>query len=1176
MKSSLYGVCLVVLFGSIAHTAFSQGHPLQLKSGTYPVENISDVSWNENELIDDHFYRIVAFEAIPTNDIKKTLASNGIELIDYLPEYAFFAKISPSVNWSSLQNATVLPIQKEYKLSRLLSLKEYPHWTLFGEDQIELDAAYFEGIPVEEVSTQIASIGGTLVSSNVPQHTVVVRLPLSELDALYNLTCFHYFDVIPPESTPENGNARTNHRSNTLWTENGDGLTYNGSGITIMMQDDGIIGPHIDYTGRIDQSNCSGCSTAAGNTHGDHVSGTIMGAGNLDPSNRGMAHGADLLVYSSSNGNYNDVPSLYDNEGVVITSKSYSNGCNNGYTSLAQQLDEQIYERPSLIHVFSAGNNGTSACDPNDYGAGPTWGNITGGHKMGKNVVTVGNLSRFDFLNSSSSRGPATDGRIKPDVCGVGTSVMSTGPDNGYFSATGTSMSCPGVAGVLAQLYEGYKDLNGGMNPESALMKASILNTAEDLGNPGPDFKFGYGRINARRAFQIISENQYIKDSVSQGGTNNHQITIPAGVSELRVMVYWMDKEGATNANFALVNNINMVVTDPAMIAYNPWVLDPTPANVDLNAVRAVDNLNNVEQVTLENPLAGTYNIDVNGFAIPFGPQKYYLVYYFVRDEITVTHPIGGEGIDSGSSSIVRWDASNGTDDFTIEYSLDNGSTWTIAGNAASHLRFFNWSTPNVVSGLAKVRVSRNGISDDSDTTFTLIDIPQNLEFDWICPDSTNIKWDAVPGATGYEISRLGVKYMDSIGTTSATNFTVLIPSGTNAWFSVRALGPDNARGERAIAIEKGTSEYNCSTSPPSAAFSIDCPAAGTGHCFDISDMSINAVTGSSYTWYFPGGAPATSTAQNPVVCYDTPGQYDIALVVDNGAGIDSIYTTNAVYVEYTSHLPYFESFENQTSFVNNDQWSVANPDNNQEFQVSSDAALTGTKSAKLRNFAQIGNFEDELISGPIDLSTLTTSDIMTLSFRYAYRKRNDNTTEWLKVFVTTDCEADWVQRKTLFGVQLSPLNSATEWTPSDVSDWTTVHMTNITPSFFTGDFRFKFEFESDGGNNFYLDDINLYQGAPSDDPILGLNESSSAISGVLLYPNPTAGEINLEFNLENGGITDLQIIDVTGKQLKMFTISANAGRNLALIDVNELSSGVYFVTINVNGAHQQLRFVVE
>lgn len=1174
MINRISSIIFTLFTCAVSFTSYSQNPTLLLKSGTYALDSNSDFSWISEELIDGRFYRIIAFETIPSEKIKRELSDAGIQLLNYLPTNSYFASISAGVDWSSLKNATVCSINATYKLSRLLSIQEYPHWTLFGNDQIELDASYFEDVSAANAEAQILSIGGEIISSNESPQTLHIRLILSNLQALYALNGFYYFEVLPSESLPENDSGRENHRSNTLWTENSDGLSYNGTGIKIMMQDDGMIGPHIDYTGRIDQSNCSGCSTAAANTHGDHVSGTILGAGNLDPANRGMAHGAELFVFGSSNANYNSVPNLYDSEGVTITSKSYSDGCNDGYTSLARQLDAQIYDRPSLMHVFSAGNNGTSACSPNNYGAGATWGNITGGHKMGKNLLTVGNLTQYDLLANSSSRGPATDGRIKPDICAVGTSVVSTGPDNIYFTSTGTSMSCPGIAGVLAQLYDGYKDLNGGVNPESALIKASVLNTAEDLGNPGPDFKFGWGRINARRAFDQLSSNQYILDSLSQGGNNNHQIAVPGGVSELRIMVYWTDKEGSTNSNPSLVNNINMVVTDPALTAYDPWVLDHTPANVNLNAVRALDNLNNMEQVTLVNPAAGTYNVDLNGFAIPQGPQRYYLVYYFVRDEIHVTYPIGGEGIESATVTNVRWDAPEGTSDFTIEYTTDDGTSWNVAGTAVPSRRYFTWLTPNLVSGLAKVRVSRDAVSAMSDTVFSLINVPENLQFEWVCTDSAYLTWDAVTGATGYEVCMLGVKYMDSIGTTSATNFTVSIGATTNGWYSVRALGADNARGERAIAIQKGLTEFNCSTSPPQAAFGVDCPSAGTGHCFDVTDLSINAVVGTNYKWYFPGGTPATSTDQNPIVCYAASGQYDVALVVDNGAGIDSIYSVNAITVVYTPALPYFEGFENQTSFVNNEQWSTLNPDNNQAFAITTDAALSGTKSAKLNNFTQNGNFEDELISGPVDLTSLSASDIMTLSFRYSYRKKTEADVEWLKVFITQNCEDTWVQRKTLQGSQISPLTSTVSWIPSSEVDWTTVHMTNVTSNYFVGDFRFKFEFESDNGNNFYLDDINLYQGAPSDDIVSGIDEIE--ISNTLLFPNPTDGELNVEFYLSNGEMTELSIQDITGKQLSMHRLAGNAGRNLAFIDVNQLSAGVYFVRISVNGANRQLRFIIQ
>ncbi len=1161
-----------VLMLMLDFVSTAQTPELKLRSGNYRITELSLLTWSDNAVFQDQFTRIIVFQTIPTSEEKSNLASAGIQLLDYLPSNAFYASISTDVDWSQLSNATVLEIKPEYKKSELLRDENYPHWTLFGTNQIELIGFYFDPYTREDAQKQLISLGGTVVSQDSYQHIMNIRIPLDQLELLYKLPGFYYFETLSDTPQPENFSGRTNHRSNMLATSYNGGITYTGEGVKVMMQDDGFIGPHIDYTGRIDQSDCNSCSTSSSDTHGDHVSGTIMGAGNLDPENRGMAHGVDLKVYNSSDANYSLFPGLFDNEDVVITSKSYSNGCNAGYTSLPRLLDQQVHDRPQLMHVFSAGNSGADNCN---YGAGAGWGNITGGHKVGKNVIAVGNLSSTDVLAGSSSRGPAEDGRIKPDICAVGSSVTSTGPENIYFTISGTSMACPGVSGTIAQLYDAYRDMNGGANPDAALIKSAVLNTAEDLGNYGPDFKFGWGRINARQSYELLSNNQYINSSISQGATNTHTISVPAGVSELRIMTYWTDYEGSTSAALALVNDLNMVVTDPNLIDYNPWVLDPTPNATSLNApaVRGIDALNNMEQVTVLDPVSGTYEVNVNGFAVPQGPQDYYVVYYFVMEDVTVTYPIGGEGVTPGST-LIRWDASEGTTDFTLEYTTDNGTNWTSIGTAPADRRYANWNVPNLISGLAKVRVTRNGSSDESDAVFSIISTPTNIQFDWVCPDSTKLSWNPVSGATSYEVSQLGAKYMDSIGTTTATNFVVPIASNVDTWFSVRALGPDNARGERAIAVQKPTTEFGCLWSAPIAGFDVDCDGAGTGHCFDLIDGSVNTSGGSSYTWYFPGGTPATSSSASPTVCYSAAGNYDVAMVVANGFGTDSIYITNAITVLDTRTLPYVEGFENYTTFLATDAWETSSPGNATPFLVTGQAALTGSKSAMLLNYNQPANAEDELISGPIDLSTLNTNDTMTLSFRYAFRKKQSVNNDFLRVSVREGCEANWVVRKTLFGDLLSPLTSSTSWYPAGPEDWTTVHMTNITSNYFTGDFQFKFTFENDGGNNLFIDDINIYQGAPSDE-IIGLSELT-ALQNVSVYPVPTNGELSVTFELNSAEKTRIDVTDITGKTVQTVHLNGAVGNNITVMDVANLSSGVYFLTVISGGNTAQKRFIVE
>ena len=86
------------------------------------------------------------------------------------------------------------------------------------------------------------------------------------------------------------------------------------------------------------------------------------------------------------------------------------------------------------------------------------------------------------------------------------------------------------------------------------------MNSADDIGNPGPDYKHGWGQVNSYRAVKMLENNNYFSSSVSQGNTNPYTINVPSGVSKVKVMVYWHDKEASTSASIALVNDINIQI----------------------------------------------------------------------------------------------------------------------------------------------------------------------------------------------------------------------------------------------------------------------------------------------------------------------------------------------------------------------------------------------------------------------------------------------------------------------------------------------------------------------------------------------------------------------------------------------------------------------------------------
>jgi PKD repeat protein len=343
----------------------------------------------------------------------------------------------------------------------------------------------------------------------------------------------------------------------------------------------------------------------------------------------------------------------------------------------------------------------------------------------------------------------------------------------------------------------------------------------------------------------------------------------------------------------------------------------------------------------------------------------------------------------------------------------------------------------------------------------------------------------------------------------------------------------------------------------------------------EFYDDTYNAVSG--WNWSFPSGTPSTSTDQNPVITYNTPGVYEVSLIATSGTSSDTETKTGYIRVLPSSAtIPFFEGFENYTSLNNLTNWEVYNPNNNNAFAITNSTSHSGSQCVKLTNFGQTGANSDELISSAVDLSGVASQGgVVTLSFRYAYRKRSSSNVEWLKVFITNDCGSSWVQRKTISGSQLSSLVSSTAWTPSSTADWTTVHMVNVTSEYWVDNFRYKFEFEGNNGNNFYLDDINIYLGSPSNDIVLGL-ENNGEIPELSIFPNPTEDELNIKFASATNQNANVQIRDVTGKILQQHVIKAAAGSNLVLLNTDSIAAGSYFVTISVGGAQKTLQFVVK
>lgn len=827
MQKLLSNLVAILLLAAIAVNAQSRtkNYTVLFKNGTFtPAENGSAfLKGNHLQTLpqfDGKYYAFVQFNETPTKVQRDVISIKGIELINYLPHYSYFVSIPKTLSASALDGLNIRHISalsQSNKLNMELLTNVLPERAIKVAGKIDLNVMAYSDVDFAKAYNELKQ-HGDIIQSAESANMFVVRVDLKSWQNISSLPFVYYVEPVAGAPLHDDTKGRSLHRSNTLNVINknlSNGLHYDGTGVHVAIADDGSVS-HIDFQGRFTDHTQSG----QGGSHGDMTSGICAGAGNLNPINGGMATGSQLHVFDINGSSLGDYPQIvnavanYANDTIAVVSTSYSQpGYCNTYGAYGNFADATLNQNPQLMFVFSAGNNNGANCN---YGAGTQWANITGGYKASKLVTACANLDALEVLDNSSSRGPASDGRIKPDISANGKDQMSTDEANTYQVGGGTSASSPGIAGCYAQLYHAYRDLNGGSDPDCALLKACLLNTAEDIGNAGPDFIYGWGRVNLRKAYNVLTSGRYLRDSIDQGSVNTHSITVPSGVARIKAMIYWPDVAGSPVTGKALVNDIDITLSDGSTV-YQPLVLDPTPTATALNtpAVPGVDTLNVAEQVLIDNPAAGTYTLTVTGTEIPMGPQRYFMTYEFYYDDITVTYPYGGEGFVPNLQELIRWDASPvTTGSFLIEHSSNSGLTWnTIATVAATAKRHYNWTVPNNVNGLNLIRVSRNGVSDVNDSTFSIIATPVNIHVNYVCPDSLNFGWNAVSNAIGYTVYMLGAKYMDVQGTTANLNFTITpYTPAVEHWVSVAAITPDNTIGRRALAIRINPGTTACPT----------------------------------------------------------------------------------------------------------------------------------------------------------------------------------------------------------------------------------------------------------------------------------------------------------------------------------------------------------------------------
>jgi hypothetical protein len=340
------------------------------------------------------------------------------------------------------------------------------------------------------------------------------------------------------------------------------------------------------------------------------------------------------------------------------------------------------------------------------------------------------------------------------------------------------------------------------------------------------------------------------------------------------------------------------------------------------------------------------------------------------------------------------------------------------------------------------------------------------------------------------------------------------------------------------------------------------------GNTVTYTDVSYHGVQ--DRNWEFPGGTPATSTEANPTVTYTQAGTYPVTLTVSDGTSTLSTTVEQVINVlaDPGATPPIMESFEDHSDLASS-PWTTTGGDGG--FELTTAAAFTGDKSVWLVNNANLQGAKYNLLSATYDMSDAT---VINISLRYAFAPRASFNDDRLRIHVSSNCGQTWSLRKQLrAGVDLSTSGvTGGNFVPNGPGQWGYTEVSITSSSFRRSDFRLRLEFESDGGNNLYIDDINI-NGAP-----VSVEELwPGGMDGLQVLPNPVSGPAQAVYGLAEAGPVRIELLDVLGRGLGVVHEGwSAAGPQRIDLPVEGLRSGIYLLRLQHQGRNQVVRFVVE
>lgn len=543
-------------------------------------------------------------------------------------------------------------------------------------------------------------------------------------------------DGTPLFYTTLNDPASQTSRAHTLYSNGLLNLGLDGDGMEVGVWDAGVaLTTHQEFDARAMIADGSDETSL----HATLVTGNLISSG-VEPNAKGVVYGARAMTHDWTRDKIEVAEAaanglLLSNHSYGILSDRVPDWYFGAYIKVTQDWDKIMYNAPYYLMVTAAGNaqNSFDNAAPN-FGKSADGFDLLLGFTTTKNGLAVAGAnteigSKGELVQATvagySSFGPVDDGRVKPDLAGDGTNILSTSSatNSSYQVSAGTSMAAPGVTGSLLLLQQYHEELFG-TYMKAATLKGLALHTADDIDAKGPDYKMGWGVMNAKAAAELLQNKEYTsliqEERISNG--ESYSITVVANANEpLMASISWTDPEGEyvnrgemNSTIAALTNDLDIRITKDSDTHF-PWKLNPARANDA--ATRGDNKVDPYERIEIGNA-SGTYTITISHKGnLKNGFQDFSLIVSGAQiSKCSIETPSDLELVTSKEEgAVISWSEAEETL-FELQYKSVDADYWTSEMVWENQIELMNLEMGKVYEARVRSICTESAVSGFSET----------------------------------------------------------------------------------------------------------------------------------------------------------------------------------------------------------------------------------------------------------------------------------------------------------------------------------------------------------------------------------------------------------------------------------------------------------------------------